>query len=397
MPNDQSGRWLTQSVVAIGLASLLSDACYELIIPLLPSFIASLGGGSFAVGLTEGVADGIASPFKLIGGVLADRTRHRRAWAMAGYLSVGLFMPAIGLMHSVASVIGMRASAWSARGFRGPIRDTLLVDNTTPRFVNRAFGFQRALDTAGAVIGPLIGMTLIALGWPAAKAILVGVIPGVFAGAMYLLVREKPRSEHRTQGLHLALSGLPVEFRRYLLAAGIFGAGNFSATLLVLVAMRALVPHYGATLGVAYATGLYVAHNALYAAAAFPASVISERIGSGPMLAISFVLFTAVGAVIAFFATSITAVILAFGMAAIAIAILDPMESTFATKLLPAERRGSGFGVLASINGIGDFVSSAGVGALWQAFGATTAFGAAALVCAAGTLFLLPIAARHRG
>src|SRR5579864_9302547 len=124
--------WLTRSVIAIGLASLFSDACYELIIPLLPAFITSLGGGPFALGVMEGLADGIAFPFKLAGGLLADKTRRRRAWTALGYLGVGVFMPAIALAQSVGGVVGLRASAWAARGFRSPIRDTLLVDDTNP-------------------------------------------------------------------------------------------------------------------------------------------------------------------------------------------------------------------------------------------------------------------------
>jgi MFS family permease len=389
------GPWLTRTVIAIGFGSLFSDACYELIIPLLPAFITSLGGGPLAVGLMEGLADGVAFPFKLVGGVLADRTRHRRAWAALGYLGVGLFMPAIALAQSVASVITLRTIAWMARGFRSPIRDTLLVDDTNPRFVNRAFGFQRALDTVGAVIGPAMGIALIHAGWPVGKAILFGVVPGVLAGAAYLFVREKPRTTPPREPMHIALAGLPPQFKRYLLAAGIFGAGNFSATLLVLVATRAFTPHVSATLAVSYAAALYLGHNALFAAAAYPASLVSERIGSGKLLAVSFALFAAVGTIVALASTSISAVIAAFTLAAIAVAILEPMEGTFATELLPAQRRGTGFGVLASVNGIGDFLSSAGVGALWQAFGAGPAFGAAAAICAIGTLMLLPLVFRR--
>jgi MFS family permease len=392
---DPDAPWLTRSVAAIGFASLFSDACYEMIIPLLPAFIASLGGGPMALGLMEGVADGIAVPFKLVGGLLADRTRRRRVWTASGYLGVGIFMPAIALMHSVLGVIGMRSVAWAARGFRSPIKDTLLVDDTNPRFVNRAFGFQRALDTVGAVIGPAIGMALIASGVPVAKAIMVGVVPGVLAGTMYAFVREKPRTVPPRSPLHIELAKLPPQFLRYLLAAGVFGAGNFSPALLVLVATRALAPHVGATLAVAYATGLYLAHNALYAAATYPASTLSEKIGSGRLLAVAFALFATVGVVVALGSLSVPAVMAAFALTAIASAILEPMEGTFATGLLPADRRGMGFGALASVNGVGDFVSSAGVGFLWQFAGAGWAFGVAGAVCALGTAMLLPVVARR--
>ncbi|HXW76894.1 MAG TPA: MFS transporter, partial [Candidatus Eremiobacteraceae bacterium] len=175
--SEQRG-WLTRSVAAIGVASLLSDACYESIIPLLPAFIASMGGGPAALGLMEGLADGVSFPFKLVGGALADRSRKRRLWTSLGYLGVGLLMPAIALAQSVAWVVGFRATAWMARGFRSPIRDTLLVDDTDPKHVNRAFGFTRALDTVGAVIGPAMSIAMIAAGWPIRRAILMGVIPG---------------------------------------------------------------------------------------------------------------------------------------------------------------------------------------------------------------------------
>ena len=398
MPDSETERpWLTRSVFAIAIASLLSDACYELIIPLLPAFITSLGGGPAALGLMEGLADGIAFPLKLTGGVLADRTKHRRAWTMAGYLGVGIFMPAIALMQSTVGVITMRAVAWAARGFRSPIRDTLLVDDTNPKYINRAFGFQRSLDTVGAVIGPALGMTLIAIGVQTRDAILIGVVPGVLAGLSYLFVAERPRSTPPRAPLHLALVGLPKTFLRYLVAAGVFGAGNFSATLLVLVAMRALAPHVSGTLTVTYATGLYLLHNTIQAASSFPASLLSERIGAGRLLAVAFALFTIVAAIIATASDSIVAIVVAFVIAAIGVAIVEPMEGTFATQLLPADRRGTGYGVLASVNGVGDFVSSAGVGLLWQLFGPAVAFGSAAALCGAGTLLLLPLAiqARH--
>ena len=387
--------WLTPTVFAIGLASLFSDACYELIIPLLPSLLATLGGGAAALGLIEGLADALASFFKLWGGRLADVTRRRRAWAAAGYVGVGLFMPAIALATSVTGVLGLRAAAWICRGFRSPIRDTLLVDGTDAKYVNRAFGFQRALDTVGAVIGPAVAIALIAAHVPVRNAILVGIIPGLLAPLMYLFVSERPRTEQPPEKLHIALANLPGDFKRYVLAAGTFGLGNFSATLLVLVAIRALSPHMAMHEAIAWATALYLVHNALFALLAFPASLLSERIGSGRLLLAAFSLYCIVAILIAAAPLSIPVVAAAFVLAATAIAIVEPMEGTFATELLQPERRGTGFGLLAAVNGIGDFVASAGVGYAWQMFGAPTAFGAAAAVCAVGVALLAPLAWRH--
>jgi len=368
----------------------------ELIIPLLPAFVATLGGGALAVGLIEGVADAVAAGAKLWGGSLADRTSRRRAWTAAGYVGVGVFMPAIAFAASVPAVLGARAAAWVCRGFRSPIRDTLLVDNTEPHSVNRAFGFQRALDTVGAVIGPAAAMLMIGAHVPLRSAILFGFIPGLLAGAMYLFVRERARSPAPHRPFHLTLSDLPKPFKRYLLGAGVFGIGNFSATLLVLVAIRALTPVVGGGAAVVYATGMYLAHNIIYASLAYPAGVVSERLGSGRMLTGGFGIFVATCLVVAFGSTSIAAVAVAFVLAAASIAIVDPLEGAFATELLPAQRRGTGFGVLAAVNGVGDLISSAGVGALWQFASAPLAFAAAAAACVLGVILVVPVAARRR-
>ncbi|MBV8459714.1 MAG: MFS transporter [Candidatus Eremiobacteraeota bacterium] len=387
-------RWLTATVVAIAVASLLSDACYELIIPLLPALIASLGGGALALGAIEGVADGLAAVFKLWGGALADRSTHRRLLAASGYLGVGIFMPAIGLATSVLGVGVLRACAWVCRGFRSPIRDTLLVDDTDPRYVNRAFGFQRALDSVGAVIGPVVAIVLVAVHVPVAHAILFGLIPGLAAAAMYFWVRERPRVAPPREPIHLALVGLPSTFKRYLAAAGIFGLGNFSPTLLVLVAMHSFAPSLGLGRATAVATALYLLHNMLNASFAYPASLLSERMGSGRLLLVAFTMFAAVGALIAVAWQSPAAVVAAVMLAGIGIAIVDPMEGTFATHLLPPDRRGTGFGVLAAVNGVGDLVSSLGVGALWQMVGPAVAFGTSAVLCIAGVLVLTPLVMR---
>jgi len=385
--------WLTRSVVAIGFASLLSDACYEGIIPLLPALVVGLGGGAAALGLIEGLADGLAGVFKLWGGALADHTKSRRVLAAGGYLGLGVFMPAIALAASIPMVLAFRSLAWICRGFRSPIRDTLLVDDTDPHFVNRAFGFQRALDTIGAVIGPAAAMLMIHAHVPVRTAIAFGLIPGLLAAAMYLFVRERARTVPPRQALHIALAGLPKTFKRYLLGAGIFGVGNFSQTLLVLVAIHALTPRVGAVRAIVYATAFYLMHNIVQAALSYPAGVFSEKVGSGRLLVASFCGFAIVSVLVAAGSASVLVVGIAFAVSAMSTAVLEPMEGTFATELLPAERRGTGFGALAAVNSVGDFASSAGVGLLWQAFGAPLAFSVAAAVCIAGAAIVLPIAA----
>lgn len=387
----RTATWLTPTVLATSIASLLSDACYESIIPLLPALIASLGGGALALGTIEGLADALAAGFKLWGGQLADRSKHRRALAGTGYLAVGVFMPAIALAQSVLAVGALRVAAWLARGFRSPVRDTLIVDDTDPKFVNRAFGFQRGLDTVGAVIGPATAMILLANHFALRTAIAAAIIPGVLAGAAYIFVRERPRTVPPREPLHLAISGLPEAFKRYVLGAGVFGLGNFSTTLLVLAAIRALTPAVGMGPAIVWASAMYLGHNIISASLSYPLSVASERLGTGRLLLVAFGLFVIVCGILAFASASIPAIAASFAVAAIAGSIIEPMEATLASDLLPAATRGTGFGVLAAVNGIGDFVSSAGAGALWQFAGPLAAFGSAGVVCIAGIALVVPV------
>jgi len=377
--------------MAVSIASLLSDACYESIIPLLPAFIASLGGGALALGTIEGLADALAAGFKLWGGQLADHSKKRRVLAGGGYLAVGVFMPAIAFAHSILGVGLLRVAAWLARGFRSPIRDTLIVDDTDPKLVNRAFGFQRGLDTVGAVIGPATAMILLAHHVAVSTAIATGFIPGVLAGAAYFFVRERPRTVPPRAPLHLAVSGMPPAFKRYVIGAGVFGLGNFSTTLLVLAAIHALTPVVGIRPALVYASGLYLGHNVISASLSYPLSVASERLGVGRLLVVAFALFAIVCSILAFASTSLVGIAIAFAVAAIAGSIIEPMEATLASKLLPAATRGTGFGVLAAVNGVGDFVSSAGAGALWQIAGPLAAFGSAGVVCLAGIALVAPV------
>jgi len=377
-------RWLTPTVLAISLASLLSDACYEMVIPLLPVLVTALGGGAFVLGVIEGVSDLISAAFKLASGPVADTSTHRKAYAASGYLGVGIFMPLIALAHSIMALGALRSAAWIFRGFRGPIRDTLLVEGTDPAFVNRAFGFQRALDSAGAALGPAMGMVLVAFHANVRTVIALSAIPGLWAGLMYLWVVEKPRAARTARSMRSMFADLPGPFRRFLVASGLFGFGNFSATLLVLIAMRALLHDHDARVAVTLATAFYLAHNVILSVLTYPAGVLSERFGSGRMLCAAFAFFGVAYVVLAFFSTSVVAVAAVFAAAAIGIAIVDPNEGTFATKLLATARRGSGYGALAAVNGVGDFVSSAGIGALWQWAGPLPAFGAAAVLCFAG-------------
>ena len=191
--------WFTPGVRGIGLASLLSDAGHEIPTALLPGFLtATLGAPAAALGLIEGVADALSGITKVIGGALADDPQRRRSIAVGGYTLTALLSAAIGLATAAWQVAILRAGSWAARGIRVPSRNALLADAVDPSAYGRAYGFERAMDNLGAVIGPVLALVLVAL-VGLREAIVLSVIPGLLAAAAIVYaVRhlERPKERH---------------------------------------------------------------------------------------------------------------------------------------------------------------------------------------------------------
>lgn len=176
-------RWLTPGVGGIGTLSLLADLGQEVPTALLPSFLTStLGAPAAALGLIEGVADGLAGVARLGGGALADDPERRRSVAVGGYTATAMLSALIGVAGAAWQVGVLRAGAWTARGVRVPARNALLADVVPSSVYGRAYGFERAMDNLGAIGGPLLALALIgAVGIRA--AILLSVVPGLLAAA----------------------------------------------------------------------------------------------------------------------------------------------------------------------------------------------------------------------
>lgn len=177
----QNERWLTPGVGGIGTACLLADVGHEIPTSLLPSLLTStLGAPAVTLGLIEGVADGLAGASRFAGGALADDPARRRAVAVGGYTSTAVLSRLIGVATNVWQIAVLRASAWAARGLRVPARNALLADVVPAAAYGRAYGFERAMDNLGAILGPLLGIALVALAG-LRGAILLSIIPGLLA------------------------------------------------------------------------------------------------------------------------------------------------------------------------------------------------------------------------
>lgn len=337
---------------------------------------------------------------KLGGGVLADRPdMDRRSIAAAGYLVTGAGHAAFALAQGAPAVAVARAVSWSARGLRGPSRDALLAGGVPPEQLGRAFGVERAGDSAGAVLGPVLAALLLPLlgeRWVFA----VSSVPAVGAALAIVLLT---RGAHAGAGaarragtsLGMALRETPDRFRRLLLAIALYGLGNFSSTLLILRATQILSESgRSAAAAATTAISLYTLHNAANALAAYPAGALADRVGRRMVLAAGIGLFAGACALFATGPSDVFPLGVLFGAVGSSKALVETGQNAHAAELLPAHLRGRGYGLLGLVDGVGDLISSVVVGALWTVMAPAWGFAyAAALSVAALLSLLLPSAA----
>ncbi len=373
-----SPRWLNRTVLGIGLASLLSDTSHEIATTILPAFLATMGAAAAWLGLIEGVSDGLSSFAKMGSGYFTDQMRRRKPIAVAGYIVTTVGTACFGFATQAWHVLLCRAGAWFGRGVRTPVRKALLAAAVTPQTYGRAFGFERMMDTLGAIIGPASATALlVAMQYNYTRVFLLTLIPGLLAaGAIAFLVKEKERAPVPHISFGKRLGALPTSFRRFLVAVGLFGAGDFAHTMLILLATQ----HLGAKAAVT----LYVLHNVLYAGFAFVAGWLADRLPKRPLLAAGYGLAAVMGLVLMFAPMNWPVLALVFVLGGIYVAVEEAVEDALAAELVDKEHHGMGFGVLATVNGIGDLLSSLVVGLLWTAFGTPVAFAYSTVLFAAG-------------
>ena len=363
-----SSSWLNRSTIGLALASLFSDVSHELATAVLPALLLSLGAGPAALGWIEGSADGVASIAKLWGGVMADRLEKRKPLASIGYLITAVGIAAIGICSRWWQVLFCRVAAWIGRGSRTAPRDVLVAEATVPETVGKAFGLERAADALGAVLGPLLALALLAHGVEARHVFFASLAPGLLAFlSIMLLVVERPNgAAERSSALRPSLAATGKPFQKYLIGILIFGCGDFSRTLLILYAIQ----HATGTLFSLPATGLavalYVLHNAVSSAAALPLGALSDRFGVRPVVVGGYILAAVVTAAFGLLPATPLLLIVLFIGSGLYIACEEVGEKAYAASLLPTRVRGTGMGLLAAANGIGDFASSALVGTLWS-------------------------------
>ena len=355
-----------------------------------------------ALGVIEGTSDALSSFAKLGAGWIGDRTGERWRVGVVGYAMTGVMPFLLALAGSWPLVLGARLFGWLGRGIRSPVRDAMLTESVEPEARGRAFGFHRAGDTIGAVIGPVLGVAI--LGSFAASTVepisafrtvfLVALIPGVLSAlAFAVFVRDPSTGGTTATSFFGAIGAIPDAFRRYLIAVGVFGIGDFAPSLLILAATVLLTPSQGILVAGASAGLLYVLRNTVYALASYPVGALSDRTRRPvALLAIGYAVGAAVaaGAALAFLSSPDQPLFLAvlFVGSGLLAALQDTQEAVSTAELASGATRATSFGLLGTVSGIGDLIASAGLGLIWTVISPAAAFAAAAIAMGVGAILV---------
>jgi MFS family permease len=374
-------------VFVLGIVSFLTDVSSEMVYPLVPLFLTSvLGAPLAAVGLIEGLAEGAAAGFKTVGGWASDRLRVRRPLVLAGYALSAAAKPLLAAANAWPMALAVRFGDRVGKGVRTAPRDALVADLTPQELRGRAFGFHRAADTLGAVIGPLVALALLAAFDDDFRLIfLLALAPALAGVALLALVRERPPAPADAETSSPRWGGMGAGFYVFLGISLLFALGNSSDAFLLLRAKDLGLDNSEVVLS-------YVLFNCVYAAAAMPAGIISDRVGRRGVIAGGFAVFAVVYLGFAL-ATSSAIVWPLFAVYGVFMALTEGVARAFVADFVPSERRATALGLYQGALGVMILVSSVLAGALWDVVGAAAPFflgGATASAALAGMLVLRP-------
>jgi MFS family permease len=369
------------------MVSLLSDISTEMIYPLLPIFLVeTLAAPKTAVGLIEGIAVGTASVVTGISGWVSDRIGRRKPVAFTGYALTALSRPIIAFASTWPVVLGARFADRFGKGIRGAPKDALIADNTAPGQRGRAYGFERAMDNAGAVGGPLIGLLL--FGWfgleGMSKIFLLSMIPAALAALLILMLREKrDRVAGGARRIRFSLEGTTREYRRLLIVAAVFGLANSANAFLILRAGSLGLDERATILA-------YTLYNAVASLVSYPAGAASDRFGRRNLLIIGYGIYalTYAGFGAASVGWAVWPLFVAYGLFP---ALTDGVAKAMAVDTAGSAGRATAIGIYSMVVGVTQIAASYIGGLLWDRVDASATFYFGALLSAGAVALLFAL------
>lgn len=383
-----------KNVFITGLVSFFMDVSSEMIYPLVPLFLSNvLGVNKSLIGLIEGIAESTASLLKVFSGWFSDRIGRRKGLMAAGYAISTLSRPLMALAGGWHQVLGSRFMDRFGKGMRTSPRDAIIAESTDRKFLGRAFGFHRSMDTMGAVVGPGLAFFLLGIfSNDYRKVFWLSMVPGLFAVLLiiFFITEKKSRLPKHSERPKLTLKHFDGRFRWFLLVVTVFAIGNSSDVFLILRAQQ---------VGIATVTipVVYLLFNLIYSVSSIFAGMAADRFGRKRIILCGFVLFAVVYYGFAT-AANTKAIWILFGFYGIFMGLTEGVQKAFLTTIIPSDFKATAFGVYNTAIGLAMFPASFIGGWLWDHISpaATFYFGAVTAVSAA-VVFVAFIAFGKKG
>ncbi len=352
---------ITRNIFILGLVSLFTDLSSQMVFPLIPLFLTTvLGAGAYAVGIVEGAAETTASLLKVVSGYWSDKIRKRKPFLLFGYSLSSITKPLFAFANVWFFVLFVRVIERIGKGLRTAPRDALVAESCDESVRGKAYGFHRAMDGIGSILGAVLALLLLpVLGYR--NIFLFAFIPGVIAVFVILFVKEKKtivKEEPQEKPVKLNFKELPKNLRLFIIVSSIFALGHFGYAFLLLRAKNIGLADNTAIL-------LYVLFYVVYTICIIPAGILSDKIGRKPVLVAGYSVFaiTSFGLI---YTSNIYNVLLFFVIYGIFYAMIDGVQRAFVVDLAPKHLKATALGTFHTAIGLvalpGGFIA----GLLWD-------------------------------
>ncbi len=358
-----------RNIIIVGFVSLFTDLSSQMVFPVVPLFLLSLGASAWIVGLVEGAAETTASLLKVFSGHWSDKVKRRKPFVLGGYGLSSLTKPLFAFAQTWPFVLFFRVLERVGKGMRDAPRDAIIAESVDVSIRGKAYGFQRAMDGVGSFSGAIIAVLLLPL-FGYRELFLIAFFPGMLGVLCVLFIKERKdqvaSQKQPTMSFRVSMKRLPRNLQVFIFVSTLFALANFGYAFLILKAKNIGYSDIDALI-------LYVLFYVVYTVFTTPAGILSDKIGRKPVLMLGYSLFAATSLCL-LFTSALPLLVFVFILYGVFFGLIDGVQRAFVVDLAPPDLKGTALGTFHTATGLIALPAGIIAGALWDAFSPQATF-----------------------